>query len=91
MGSECARKGNTYFRGYARIFEAILTGDAEQANAGFVELLKGHRRMCKGNGLFCLTADVDLCVWGLGLANLARSHGLDINISDPLIPAELIC
>jgi len=86
----CEKRGGKYFRGYASVFEAILEGDSRKANAGFVELLKGHRRMSTGNGVFRFTPDADLCVWGLGLANLARHHGLDIKISDPLIPSELL-
>ncbi|MCH8150247.1 MAG: hypothetical protein IH987_20085 [Planctomycetes bacterium] len=39
---------------------------------------------------FVSTADEDLCMWGLDLANLARSYGLEVKISDPLIPSELI-
>ncbi len=34
--------------------------------------------------------DEDLFVWGIGLVNLCRHYGMDVQISDPLIPEELL-
>jgi hypothetical protein len=90
FANECDEKDNKDFRGYVQVFEAILEGNVAKAKAGFVELLKGHRRQCKGNGVFRFTLDQDLCVWGLGMANLARHYGLNVHIDDPLIPSELL-
>jgi len=90
FSKECEKKGNTYFRGYAHVFDAILEGNSDKANSGFAELISGHRKMCTGRGIFKDSEDEVLCVWGLGLANLAISHGLALNISDPLIPSDLI-
>ena len=52
----------------------------------------GHKRQCKGKGLFKDTVDEVLCVWGLGMANLARMCGLELDKmpDDSLIPSELI-
>lgn len=87
---QCETKCGRDFRGYATVFRAILHRDSATANKGFAELLEGHRRQSKGNGVFCLSPDLELCVWGLGMASLARRSGLVIEISDPLIPTELI-
>jgi len=89
LAAQCEKTSRS-FRGYARVFEAIQEGDSRKANAGFVELLKGHRRLCKGNGVLRQSVYEDMCIWGLGLANLAGSYGLDMQIEDPLIPSELI-
>lgn len=86
----CEKGTGRDFHGYVQVFCAVLAGDSAAANAGFVEVLKGHRRQCKGNGIFRFTPDKHLCVWGLGLANLARHYGLNISICDPLIPSELL-
>ncbi len=90
FSKECEKKRTSSFRGYALVLSAILSGSASDLSDGFVELLKGHRRLSRASGLFGMSADADLCMWGLGIANLARTYGLEVTISDPLIPSELI-
>lgn len=81
---------NADFRGYAMVLRAILNQDAAMAEAGFRELIAGHKRQSKGGGLFKDTADELLSVWGVGLANLAHMRGLMVEPNDPLVPTELL-
>ena len=78
--------------GYTQMFEAILNGDLDQAQAAFPEIIAGHKRESKGQGMSMFDGSEDqfLSVWGIGMANLARSHGLAVQIDDPLIPADLL-
>lgn len=86
----CQESENTDFKGYAKVLRAILNQDVTAANEGFVDLLSGHKRQCKGSGLFKDTEDEVLCVWGIGLANLARMRGLAVQPNGPLIPVDLL-
>jgi hypothetical protein len=86
----CDLPENADFKGYPKVFEAILDRSVENANAGFVELLEGHRRQSEAGGTFADMEDEMLCVWGTGLANLARVRGLSITPPGPLIPTDLL-
>ncbi len=87
--SLCDQPENAAFKGYAKVFEAILDHDAEKANVGFSELLVGHKHQSK-KGVFKDTEDEMLCVWGIGLANLAYVRGITTKPQEPLIPADLL-
>ena len=86
----CAQKGNNWFRGYAKMFNAILDQDANRANTGLEALAHDHKRLCTGRGVFRDSEDEVLCVWGLGMANLARREGLEVSAQPPLIPEDLL-
>lgn len=86
----CKEPDNADFRGYATVLRAALNRDEEAANQGFVELIAGHKCQSKGGGLFKDTEDEVLCVWGIGLANLVRMHGLAVQPNDPMIPVDLL-
>jgi hypothetical protein len=84
------------FIGYALVLEALLERDEKKANSAFKVLLEGHKKKCKsakgrnyGYG-FANRPDADLFVWGIGLVNLCSYYGLNVQVSDPLIPAELL-
>lgn len=81
---------NSHFDGYVMMFDAILAKDSELGNAAALEIAKGHKKESKGRGQFALREDKFLSIWGIGMINLARSYGLDIEIDDPLIPADLL-
>jgi len=85
----CDQPENADFKGYAKVFEAILDRNAEKANVGFSELLEGHKRQSK-KGVFKDTEDEMLCVWGIGLMNLAHVRGISTKPQEPLIPADLL-
>lgn len=79
------------FMGYATALKAIATQDPATLAKGLTSLLAGHKRQCRGRGLFTDTEDEVLCVWGLGILNLARMQEVDVGIpNDPLIPAALV-
>lgn len=86
----CKEKGNIDFQGYAQMFKAMLEGDETLGNKGIQTIIKGHKNQIKGRGLFRNSEDEALCVWGIGITNLARSHGVIIQGVSPLIPDELL-
>lgn len=81
---------NKDFVGYSKSLEAILNGNVEQFVIALQEVLLGHNNQCKGNGVFKNSEDEVLCVWGLGVTNLARSKGMNVQFDDPLLPASLM-
>ncbi len=85
----CQEPDNANFRGYAQVFEAILDKDVVKANEGFQSILEGHKKEAR-TGVFELTPDEMLCVWGIGLGNLCRARNLNVCIDDPLIPGDLL-
>ena len=86
----CKKTRMTDFSGYAQVFQAILADDTESANEGVKAIVKGHQKQSKGRGVFANTEDEVLCVWGIGMANLARMHGLELKAVPPLIPQDLL-
>jgi hypothetical protein len=86
----CAHSDYVNFTGYVPALHAIVRRDRRALEEAFPELLAGHRRESKGNGLFSGGVDEFLFVWGVGLLNLARWRGTEAEISDPLIPAALV-
>jgi hypothetical protein len=86
----CQHKDYVNFAGYVPVLRAIVSRDSAAAEVAFPELLSGHRRESKGQGLFSDTEDEFLCVWGVGLLNLAHARGMDVKVDDPLIPMELV-
>jgi hypothetical protein len=84
------RESRGDFRGYAQVFKSILDSDPVAAGDGMRKIVEGHKRQCKGAGVFAFTDDEYLCVWGIGMSNLARSYGLTIEPIPPLIPGELL-
>jgi hypothetical protein len=86
----CKEAENVDFKGYAKVLRCILNGETHLLQEGFDEILTGHKRQCVGSGLFKDTEDEVLCVWGVGIANLARWNGLPAPASSELLPVELI-
>ena len=78
------------FLPYAEILQAIVDHDAGVANERFDGLIEGHKRLCKGKGVFALDIDNELCVRGIGLANLCRWRGIPVEARPPLIPDALL-
>jgi hypothetical protein len=86
----CQQADNSDFAGYAEVFNAILDGNQKHAQEGLTAIAKGHRNQSKRGGVFRDTEDEVLCVWGIGMANLARRRGLSVTRVAPLIPQELL-
>ncbi|HLN30640.1 MAG TPA: hypothetical protein VK395_23065, partial [Gemmataceae bacterium] len=86
----CKEADNADFQGYAHVFNAILTKNVAMANEGLQQILQGHKHQSKRGGVFKDTVDEILCVWGVGIANLARSDDLFVQGLPPLIPPDLL-
>jgi hypothetical protein len=90
FASMCQSKGNFSFAGYAAAFQGILNQDLRQTQEAMSAIGKGHKNLIKRGGVFNGTIDEEICVWGIGMANLARSRGLQVTAVAPFIPAELL-
>lgn len=84
------KNGNRDFIGYGNAIDAILDHDSPQLGSALETIVKGHIRQSKNRGLFRYKVDAALCVWGLGVANLATYHGLNPVAVPPLIPSDLL-
>lgn len=89
FSSICKKKGNASFEGYAQVFHAILNQDFSKVELGLNALAKAHVKESKA-GVFKDSEDEIVCVWGIGVANLARFHGLHVRGVPPLLPDELL-
>ena len=88
--TESEKKDNKDCIGYPQLFTAILTNDLEAANAAMTTLVEGHKKLSKARRVFGDKVDEALSIWGIGIANLARSRGLNVEPIPPLIPGELL-
>lgn len=86
----CRARENVDFQGYAQAFQGILNKDADMVKNALKEIVKGHARQSKGKGVFKDSEDEELCIWGIGIANLSRAFGLSLDGEHPLIPNELL-
>ena len=84
----CSTKRFGCHRGYAEMLNALILNDADKANAAMQIIVSGHKK----GGLFRGTEDELLCIWGIGIANLARHYyGINVYPVGPLIPDDLLC
>lgn len=86
----CVHEDYQNFAGCAPVLRAIVTRDSVAFETVFPQFLVGQRRESNGRGLFSDAPDKYLSIWGIGLINLAKSRGMDVEINDPLIPTELV-
>lgn len=90
LESACLDADNKDYKGYAIVLRAILDNDVVLAQAGFDEVIVGHKHQCRRGCLFRDMEDELLSVWGIGLANLARICGVWVELDYSLIPADLL-
>lgn len=77
--------------GYAEFFSAMLCKNTDAANRALSNVILGHKRQSRANGIFENTEDEALCVWAIGVANLAKHHGVEVVSPDEdLVPSELL-
>ncbi len=82
---------NKDFRGYTVSFKGILSRNDSITNEGLKLIVEGHKNQCKRGGVFASSiADKALCVWGIGMANLARFYSIESTSTPPLIPDDLL-
>jgi hypothetical protein len=82
------KKGTQLYRGFGDILESIEARDETGVNRGLTKLAAEYPAHTKK--AHYARIDPDLCVWGIGLANLAASRGLAFRAESPLIPAILV-
>lgn len=90
FGQACKESENVDFKGYAKALQAMVDRQPALVAHAFEEIIAGHKKQSLGKGLFKDTEDEVLCVWGVGIANLARWNGLLAPSGDALLPTELI-
>jgi hypothetical protein len=87
----CERKAPGGFSGYCELFEDMLSGNSSRSAKSVEALVRGHEKMSKGKGIFALRNDKYLCVWGIGMVNMARAlYALQVPSASPLIPDDLL-
>jgi len=86
----CQEKLHLDFKGYVMMFNAILNKDSHLAKESVNAIIEGHEKLSKGRAVFAYSDDKFLCVWGIGIVNLARNSGLDVPSVPPLIPEDLL-
>ena len=79
------------FTGYPKAFKAILNKDIPAFEEAFTEIMKGHKVLCRSGSYFGDSVDEIIAIWPLGMINLAKFHGMDVRITHPFIPQDLIC
>lgn len=84
------QKNAKNYLGYAAIIQAYINKDSKSMQKGFETLLANHKQLCKGRGEYSNSEDEIIFLHGLGLLNLVRSRGFDVDLSDPLIPKDLL-
>ncbi len=78
------------FKGYSYCFEAIYKKDEVAFKEAFDLVMKGHKVLCRPGSFFGCTVNVIIAIWPLGLLNLSRFNGMNVEIDHPLIPKDLI-
>jgi hypothetical protein len=86
----CKAKKYQGFEAFVHAFQGILDGDLSRANKGIAGIAANHRRAMMDPGWFADTEDELLSVWGIGVANLARYRGLQVDAVPPYIPNDLL-
>lgn len=86
----CQQSDSADFAGYAEALNGILANDEKLVQQGLTAIVKGHKNQTKRGGVFKDLEDETLCVWGVGIANLARQSGLAVQGVPPFIPPQLI-
>ena len=77
------------FAGYADALIAIYDKDDKAFDLAIEKIIIGHRALSKGRSMYSDTDDELMCIWGLGLVNLAKHRGMKVTYTDILIPSEL--
>ncbi|WP_150625320.1 hypothetical protein [Pandoraea captiosa] len=86
----CEKNKYSAFHGYASTMQSIAGQDVEGVRNGLASIVAGHSKLCRPGALFSYTEDELLCMWGIGMSNLAASRGLHVELDHALIPRELM-
>lgn len=78
------------FHGYPSLLAGIVLRDRNRCERALRDVVAGHRKLVARGGFFANTPDMYMCIWGLGLANLARHRGIDVTLDDEFLPEQLL-
>ncbi|MDX1959332.1 MAG: hypothetical protein SFU98_12205 [Leptospiraceae bacterium] len=78
------------FRGYSTVVSGVFEKDEKKVNEGFLEILQGHKKLCRRGSEFSDSEDEVIFLHGLGLANLCLDQGFQLHFKDALIPEDLL-
>jgi hypothetical protein len=90
LETACKRAGVREFSGYVQAFAGMEDGDSKKIQAGLERVIAEYPRLARPNRYFFAQSDKFLCLWGIGVANLALERGLLVMPIPPLIPAEAL-
>lgn len=86
----CRQSDNADFAGYAMVAKGIVQQSQTISQEGLRQIEQGHKKQSKRGGIFHGFEDEVLCVWGIGMSNLARYRGIQLSPIPPLLPEELV-
>ncbi len=86
----CECRENWDFRGYSSALKIAMNVDGISVAECIDLIIRGHGNQCKRNGVFAGTEDEVLCVWGVGIVNLLRWRGVNVDSSHVLLPGALL-
>lgn len=84
---QLSKKGNKSFKGFVDAFDAIQNRDNDAFTKSLDEIVKWHVQLKKG--VFDHTLDAILCIWGIGLVNLALHKGMKVDFDNIIMPRVL--
>ena len=79
------KRGCKSYAGYADAFEAIYNNDTVAFHNALENIAKSYKRIQD----IKYTIDELLCIYGVGVVNLGKHRGMDIQFDHPFIPAVL--
>jgi hypothetical protein len=91
LAEQCREREFEDFVGYQEGMMAILGRDGSRYESSLRKILTDHRKLISKHGFLHGTEQMFMCVWGLGLTNLARSRGIAFTIpQDEFLPGDLV-
>jgi len=90
LGEVVAEDENRDFSGHHTALVCLQSGETSGRTDIFNSIIEGHKGQSKGGGIYQFTPEEYLCVPMIAYANLFISRGIQVDIDDPLLPAELL-
>ena len=89
---EHPRKEERYYKGYGQVIKAIIQRDEEALHAGATKVLEDHVNLTGEDNAdtFGFGPDSYICLWLLGLLNLAIALGMKVDIDHKYLPKDLL-
>ena len=85
------KRDGKLFMGYAAAFQSVLDCREAALNVAFDQIVEAHSTLAGPRGRLSLTPHALMCLWGLGLANLARwEYGLRVDPIGAWVPEPLL-